>query len=51
MADYRTLAGNDADGTGLGFAIVGAVADAHGWDVRLTGRGGRCGSSSYSSST
>jgi signal transduction histidine kinase len=26
----------DPDGTGFGLAIVGAVADAHGWDVRLT---------------
>nr|WP_318568158.1 ATP-binding protein [Salinigranum marinum] len=26
----------DADGTGFGLAIVSAVADAHGWDVRLT---------------
>jgi PAS domain S-box-containing protein len=26
----------DTDGTGFGLAIVGAVADAHGWDVRVT---------------
>jgi signal transduction histidine kinase len=26
----------DPDGTGFGLAIVRAVADAHGWDVRLT---------------
>jgi signal transduction histidine kinase len=26
----------DSDGTGFGLAIVKAVADAHGWDVRVT---------------
>jgi nitrogen-specific signal transduction histidine kinase len=26
----------DDEGTGFGLAIVGAVAEAHGWDVRLT---------------
>jgi signal transduction histidine kinase len=26
----------DADGTGFGLSIVGAVADAHGWEMRVT---------------
>jgi signal transduction histidine kinase len=27
---------SDADGTGLGLAIVDSIAEAHGWDVRIT---------------